>query len=88
MFPAETEWELSNTVFNKIVSSFDQPNIDLFATIHNRKCESCFTVDAFTLDWKSFKFHAVPPFSLIPGTLQKIIKDEATGILVVLFWTT
>nr|CAH7756790.1 unnamed protein product [Callosobruchus chinensis] len=92
MLLSETEWELSNTVFNRIVSSFGQPNIDVFATIHNRQCEryaswlgdsSCFTVDAFTLHWKSFKFYAFPPFSLIPETLQKIIKDEATAILVV-----
>jgi hypothetical protein len=35
---------------------------------------------------KTKKFYAFPPFTLISRTLQKIIEDEACGILVFPYW--
>lgn len=93
----DTEWELADFEFSRIINQFGMPNIDLFATRINKKCnvfcswhkdpESTF-IDAFTLNWNMFYFYAFPPFSLILRSLQKIVCDKATGILVVPFWTT
>lgn len=76
----ETEWQLSDTAFGKIVSSFGSPDIDLFASRANRKCHKyiswlgdseCASVDAFKGDWKTYFFYTFPPFPLILRVLQK-----------------
>lgn len=36
----DTEWELENSAFNKIVSTFGRPEIDLFARNLNAKCQN------------------------------------------------
>lgn len=36
----ETEWQLSNSAFEKIISSFGPPDIDLFASRTNSKCHN------------------------------------------------
>lgn len=93
--PSTTEWSLNAKVFSHIVDTFGLPEIDLFASIDNHKCyryvswvrdPGAEAVDAFTIDWKNFTFYAFPPFSLILRVLQKIVNDQATGILVVPFW--
>lgn len=95
ILPTETEWALCNEMFKIIVKKFGLPNIDLFASIANRKCRRYISwmtdpesevVDAFTVSWSNLKFYAFPPFSLILRALQKIINDQATGIMVVPLW--
>ena len=91
----DTEWEISDYAFSRIIKSFGKPQIDLFASRINKKCdlfcswfkdpESTF-VDAFTLNWSSFYFYAFPSFSIILRTLQKIKNEKACGILVVPYW--
>ncbi len=39
-------------------------------------------------NWKTKMFYAFPPFSLVPGCLQKLTQDQATGILIAPFWPT
>lgn len=77
------------------MTKFGNPEIDLFATRINTKCEQyvswkrdpyAFNIDAFTISWHDFFFYAFPPFSLILKVLQKIKTDDATGILVVPYW--
>lgn len=89
------EFELSNKAFSQITKVFGIPQIDLFASKINAKCDKyvswgpdpdCFCVDAFTLDWQSIFFYAFPPFLLIDRILQKIKNDKATGILIVPDW--
>ncbi|CAH2216633.1 jg22568, partial [Pararge aegeria aegeria] len=91
----DTEWDLSPAAFDRIISNFGYPQVDLFATRINAKCKKyvswkrdpeAFDIDAFTLDWSSFFFYAFPPFSLILKSLRKIINEEATGIIVVPYW--
>lgn len=91
----ETEWQLSTAAFQAIVSSFGVPDIDLFASRFNRKCEryvswlgdaECIAIDAFTVDWRNYFFYAFPPFSIILRVLQKIRRDKARGIVVVPLW--
>lgn len=93
-----TEWELNDTHFQKIVSIFGEPSIDLFASRTNSKCQDyvswhpdpgAIAVDAFTVCWSNYHlFYAFPPFSMVLKTLEKIISDRATGIVVVPYWTT
>lgn len=93
--PVETEWELNQSLFQSIIDRFESPDIDLFASRINRKCEkfvswrndpeSC-AIDAFTLNWADWYFYAFPPFSLILRAIRKIINDKAEGIMVVPLW--
>ncbi|VEN35017.1 unnamed protein product [Callosobruchus maculatus] len=91
----ETEYELSQECFNKIINFFYQPTIDLFATKHNKKCHQFVSwkpdshaelVDAFTFSWENLSFYAFPPFSLISKVLKKVRDDNAQGILIVPDW--
>lgn len=93
----ETEWELNDRAFRKIISEFESPVVDLFASRNNNKCTrfvswlrdpEAWAVDAFTLNWSRFFFYAFPPFALILRVLQKIIDDKAEGILIVPNWTS
>lgn len=91
----DTEWELSSQAFEIITRKFSQPEIDLFASRANAKCHhyvswkrdpDAVAIDAFTINWKRNFFYAFPPFSVILKSLQKIIHDKATGILVFPVW--
>lgn len=92
----DTEWEIAEEVFEYIVHKLGFPEVDLFASRENTKCEKFFSwkpdpeaiaVDAFTQDWQKVGFFwAFPPFSLILRVIQKIRLDKATGIVVVPNW--
>lgn len=93
----DIEWELSSGTFQKIVTKFGHPDIDLFASRLNKKCDKyiswhrdpeAFAVNAFTVDWTPFYFYSFPPFSIILKALRKIITDDAKGIMVVPMWPT
>ena len=43
-------------------------------------------IDAFEIDWKQFSFYAFPPFCLLSRCVQKIVQQQATGILVTPLW--
>ncbi|KAI8435449.1 hypothetical protein MSG28_003752 [Choristoneura fumiferana] len=68
----DTEWELSDLAFQKIIDHFGQPEVDLFASRANAKCQTyvswkrdpeAFCIDAFTINWSQKFFYAFPPFS-------------------------
>ena len=91
------EWMLSKPIFQRIVSLFGKPDIDLFASRLNAQVETYVSwrpqpmakfVDAFSIEWSQFFFYAFPPFCLISRCVQKIIHDQASGILVIPRWTT
>lgn len=93
----ETEWELNSRAFKKITLEFNRPEIDLFASRINKKCErfaswlrdpESYAVDAFTVNWSTFYFYAFPPFSIILQCLLKIIEDKAEGIFIIPHWTS
>ena len=94
---SETEWTLSHGAFQVILNHFSVPEVDLFASQINHKCDKyvswrrdpgSFAVDAFTLNWQNIYFYAFPPFNLVLRTLRKIIQDKAEGILVVPHWVS
>lgn len=91
----DTEWEIADWAFNKIVKKFGNFKIDLFASKANTKCETYVSwhhdpdssaVDAFTINWSDCYFYAFPPFCLVSQTLQKIQEDKAEGVVVVPMW--
>lgn len=94
----ETEYSLNKRYFSKIVRQFGEPNIDLFASKINKKCDiyiswlkdpDSMSTDAFTIRWeKKWYFFAFPPFSIVGRVLKKIIQDKAIGIVVVPHWPT
>lgn len=94
---SDIECELSDNYFDALTRTFGTPQIDLFASRANKKCElyvawrndpDAFNIDAFTLSWKPFYFYAFPPFVLITKMLQKIISEQSEGIVVVPDWPT
>ena len=87
---------LSRPIFQRIVFLFGKPDIDLFARRLNAQVETYVLwrpqpmakfVDAFTIEWSQFSFYTFPP-CLITRCVQKIIHDQASGILVISRWTT
>lgn len=91
----DTEWSLSDSAFQRIIKLFGMPQIDLFASSWNAKCQSYISrfpekqavlIDSFTSNWCQWFFYAFPPFSLALRTLVKIKNDKAEGILVVPNW--
>lgn len=94
---SDTEWELASFAFRQIVQRFGFPDIDLFASRSNAKCEKYVSwkpdpfaccVDAFTINWNKYFFYAFPPFSMLLKTINKIRNEKSVGILVVPFWPT
>ena len=89
---------LNREVFLSILHQYpDDLNLDLFASRLNKQLDNyvswnpdpeCKFVDAFSINWKPYKFYAFPPFSLVSRCLQKIQRDQATGILIVPLWPT
>lgn len=91
----DTEWELNDTAFTKILNKFGSPEMDLFANRFNKKCEKFVSwlpdtmaveVDSFTIRWEKIKFYAFPPFNLVLKCLVKIKKEKESGIIVVPDW--
>ncbi|XP_066591915.1 uncharacterized protein [Prorops nasuta] len=91
----DTEWELSDNYFGKVVDLFGLPEIDLFASYQNKKCKKfcswyqeaqAWAIDAFTIPWKRVYFYAFPPFSMILRMIMKIINEKAEGIIVIPYW--
>ena len=93
-----TKLQLSPTIFKKIVRTFDfEPEIDLFASYMNFQIQNYISwfadpkasiSDAFSIDWTDKTFYAFPPFSLIGATLAKILDNQPSGIMILLWWQT
>ena len=94
---SDHEWMLNNAMFSRLCKIFPGLTIDLFASILNHRLpryvswgpdSQAFSVDAFDISWKGQRFYAFPPFSLIPRCLEKVVCDQAEGVLVVSAWPT
>merc|ERR1712074_235830 len=76
----ETEWSLHQKAVNILFLLWGKPNIDLFASIHNRKapvfCSRipsplAYSKDAFSISWTPFCLgYAYPPQILLYKVLQ------------------
>ena len=95
-FTDDTEWELSEDIFNSICRSCDYPDIDLFASRTNFKVPKfvSWMKDPDSVDTNAFSLHcgmlgliyAFPPFRLAGRVMQKIKADKASALLVVPDW--
>lgn len=91
-----SEWMLNPRVFSYMLERLNfSPDIDLFASRLNaqirpfvsyRPDPECCHVDAFSLDWGPKRFYAFPPFVCISACIQKVIHDNAMGIMIVPDW--
>ena len=97
IFDQNTEWELEDWVFYKIIDHFGKAKIDLFASRLNNKLPiyvswkpdpNAMYIDAFSFCWTDLNFYAFPPFSVILRTITKVYSDAATGILICPMWPT
>ena len=94
-FNMKLEWMFSKQVFQKILSHFDDLQIDLFASRLNAQLQNYVSwkpdsmakhIDAFCVNWSQYVFYAFPPFCLISRCVQKIVQEQATGVLVIPMW--
>ena len=77
----QTEWSLSQQVFNQLCSKWAPPLVDLFVTRFNHKLPSfvsmvpdqaAWAVDAPSLSWEQLTAYAFPPVSLLPQVVSKL----------------
>lgn len=91
-----TEWKLNDSIFSDKLKHFKfKPVIDLFASRINNQLPGFFSfrsdpeaevINAFLVNWHCIPFYCFPPFSCIERIIEKIINDNASGILVVPNW--
>ena len=71
------------------------PEVDLFASRINTQLPIFYSycphpqasiINAFSVNWNEIHLYCFPPFSCVGKVIQKVIFDEATGILVVPHW--
>ena len=91
-YRVEVEWE---RLHSHCGEAGNPPCFDLFTSRSNtqlprfaayRPDPEAEVIDAFTFSWTGLEFYAFPPFNCVDRTLQKIVRDGATGILVVPNW--
>ena len=78
----QTEWSLSQPVFNLLCLRWAQPQLDLFATWFNHKLPKfvspvpdprAWAVDAMSLSWENLDAYTFPPVSLLTQVLSKLV---------------
>ncbi|KAJ8983153.1 hypothetical protein NQ317_016252 [Molorchus minor] len=89
MLYIDSECSLNNNIYLKTASVFGKPDIDLFASRLNNKCDDYVSwmqdqgavkSDAFAMMWdKSLNFYTFPPFAIIGRILKKIVEDRSMG---------
>ena len=89
----QTEWSLSQQVFNLLCSRWARPQVNLFATRFNHKVPTFVspvpdpTAWAVGESWESLDVYAFPPISLLSQVISKVM-DQGCGrmILIALGW--
>ena len=92
----DAEWMLNSDMLNNALNDLEfSPVVDLFASRLNAQLPRYFSfrpdpnaeiVDAFSVSWETLDFYAFAPFSVINRMFQKIIRERATGVVVVPEW--
>ena len=90
-----TEWTIHPSVMQSIIQTWEQPNVDLFATRLNTqlpmfmspiKDNTAMAVDALSQQWRLLVGYAFPPFALLPKVLNKIQSEPCVIYLVAPCW--
>ena len=88
----QTEWSLSQQVFNLLCSRWDRPLVDLFATWFNHKLPkfvslvpdpTAFAVDALSLLWENLDAYAFPPVSLLTKVISKVMNQGCYRMILI-----
>ena len=92
----QSEWKLNVNVFHNLIDhSPFYPEVDFFASRINTQLPIFYSyrpdpqasiINAFSVNWNEIHLYCFPPFSCVGKVIQKVIFDEATGILVVPHW--
>ena len=92
----QTEWSLSQRVFNLLCSRWTQPHLDLFDTRFNHKLPKfvspvpdpvAWAVDTMSLSWENLDVYAFPPASLINQVISNVVDQGCRRmILIALGW--
>ena len=95
-FNKSSEWMLKQEIFERICSEYFIPDIDLFASSLNCKCNKfvswvpepqAYFNDAFSISWSDFEPYLFPPFALIGKVLNKLVQDNVKrAILIIPLW--
>ena len=89
------DWQISFDMFNYLNMLWGVCTIDRFASCTNTKCArfnskiwmtGTENVDSMTIDWSGEMNWIVPPPTLIPAVIGKMVKEKAKGILIVPVW--
>lgn len=92
---SDLEWKLDTAVFDKIIETYGQCDIDLFASIHNLQFRpyvsytpdiNAEAIDALSILWRNKMCNIFCPFSQIGSALQKISTDETEAIVIAPIW--
>ena len=87
----DMEWTIQPSIYDIISHKMGSSDIDLFASIKNRKHfryvsympeKDAIAINAFSISWKYKLHYAFPPFSVIGRTIQKMCEEQAELILV------
>jgi ribonuclease HI len=90
------EWELAERVVQRIFQYWSTPDVDLFATVENRKLSRFCAiryypevemVNAMALTWTNKFLYAFPPLPMIRQVLMKVQREGAVMILIAPKWT-
>jgi len=89
------DWSVSDKLFTFLDEKWGYFDVDLFASEHNHKCSTYYSkvrfftssgVNAFDYSWKRGNCWMVPPPILALKTVNKILREEVTGVLIVPKW--
>lgn len=89
------EFSLDPAVAVQLFNSWGKPDIDLFASRLNSKCDRFISlhpdpfahlVDAFAQNWSGLLGYAFPPFILIGRVIRKAVRDGASLLLITPLW--
>ena len=92
-----TEWTLRQDICNTVFLRWGKPQLDLFATRHNRRLpafvsplpdELAWSTDALTFNWNGLHGYALPPFSILLKVLQKVLASVGSFIVIAPDWPT
>ena len=88
----QTEWSLSQHVFNLLCLKWARPQVDLFATRFSNKLpkfvspvpdQTAWAVDAMSLSWENLDVYAFPPVSLLNQVISKVMDEGFYGMILI-----
>ena len=88
----QTEWSLSQQVFNLLCSNWHQPQVDLFATRFNHKRPkfvspvpdpTAWAVVALSLPWENLDACGFPPVSLLNQVISKVMDQGCRRMILI-----